>query len=67
MLNYLEGMIKRFWGGYDVCAISSSRSATLGGGGEEIVSGVVCATTATSDGFVAPRETSASNGGMLLL
>ena len=66
-LDDLEGTMKRFHGGNDVCAISSSDATPLGDGGEATVAGVIGAIISTADGVVAPCETVARNGGMPLL
>ena len=67
LLDDLEGAIKRFRGGNNVCAISDLEEKTMENGGKSTVAGVVGAISATYDGFVAPCETGAKHGGMPLI
>ena len=67
LLNYLEGLLKRFWGGDDVSFISSSDATMPDSGVKATVSGFVGSISATSYGFVAPHETGARGGGIFFL
>ena len=67
LLGDLEGMMKQFWDVNYVCAIYSSDAATLYNAGETKASGGVGDISTSSGGVVDPRETSARNGGVLLL
>ena len=59
--------MNQFWGGNNVCAISSSDAATLDSGNEATVAMFIGAIAVTSNDVVFPRETSTRNGGMTFL
>ena len=67
LLDYLQGIMNRFWVVNDIRAISSSDSVTLYNRGEATISEVVSTIFATSEGVVSPHETGIRNGGMQLL
>ena len=57
LLNCFNWMAKWFWGSDNVCAIYSLYSATLDGGGDSKIDGVVSAITTTSDDVISSCET----------